>query len=115
MKNIEKYREFLASIVDLNHPNKKLCESVLSAYNIIFEADTGIAVADTDQADQLSTWLKKSNFSKEDQIKIYSKFVEIDLNNIYPHQTLSLIFSNLKQKLLRDSAEDIIEYLAKYS
>ena len=113
MENVEKYREFLANIAT-DHPNKSFFESVLSAYNIIFEANTGIPVAETDQADQLSTLLKKSNFSKEEQIKIFSAFVEVNLDNIYPRQTLSMVFSNLKDKLLRDNANDIINYLEKY-
>jgi len=113
MENIEKYREFLADIVE-NHPNKELCESVLTAYNIIFEADTGINVTNTDQSDQLSALLKNSNFTKEEQSKIFSAFVEVNLENIFPHQTLSMVFSNLKGKLLRDNATDIIKYLEKY-
>jgi len=116
MENVEKYREFLVDIAE-NHPNKKLCESVLTAYNIIFESDTGIKVTETDQADQLSTLLKNSNMSGDDQSKIFTKFVEIDPSKIYPQQTLSMIFSNLKRKLAKEeiNVDDIGEYLGQYA
>ena len=116
MEKVEKYRDFLSNIA-VNHPDKAFFESVLTAYNILFEADSGIQTADTDEADKLSSITKQiKDISKEEQDAIYSKFISIDPKNLYPQQTISMIFNNLKNMishLMEDKSElgRVMDYL----
>lgn len=120
MEKIEKYRNFLVDISQ-NHPNKAFFESVLSAYNLLFESEVGIKTVDTDEAEQLSDITKKiTNISKEDQNKIYTKFIEIDPNKMYPPQPISMIFSKLKNMIIdlmngRIGVDTIMGYLGQFN
>jgi len=120
METVEKYRNFLVDLSE-KHPNKIFFESVITAYNILFEADSGIKTAETDEADQLSSITKGiTNISKDEQNAIYNKFIEIDPQKIYPHQTISMIFGKLKNMIMhlmagRIKLDEIMEYLAKYA
>lgn len=120
MEKIEKYRSFLVNLIE-THPDKAFFESVLSAYNILFESDEGIETVDTPQADQLSTITKQiKNIDKAEQDAIYKKFIEIDPKKIYPRQTISMIFGKLKNMIAElmernIGVERIMEYLDQYA
>ena len=118
-----KFKKFIQNL-SKEHSNKVFFESVLKAYNIIFEAEIfpeDILLVDTLEAEQLSKALKtidkRTDIEKEDLNKIYNTFVKMDrekFNEPFPD-----IFNKIKQMLLnllknKSSIDEILLYLGKF-